>query len=313
MIFGATALDPSGDNHHVPGPSLWPVGLALGVVVLLVGFVVSWTIVAIGALIALLFAFLWIRDLARGSKLDEASPEVKPERRPPKAPAAEKRPSREPAAAERYPRNEFLEITTLGLGAVIGALVTLPVIGFIVVESFSRNHPPPQDLGPVSAFPEGKFLITTFTSNPSQGFVSRRTAFIRNNGFLGKEPSFTFLSNHCAHLGCPVQPNGEVKQNLATRYRDVTKIPVNPSGFGCPCHGGQYDTEGNRIAGPPVRALDRYTFSIVNGHLFADQPFSVAKVEGTGADAKIYAQTLAFPGEHVTGIESWLYPIQPPR
>ena len=34
------------------------------------------------------------------------------------------------------------------------------------------------------------------------------------------------------------------------------------SGFGCPCHGGQYDTEGNRIAGPPVRALDRYGFSI---------------------------------------------------
>ena len=62
-----------------------------------------------------------------------------------------------------------------------------------------------------------------------------------------------------------------------------------------------------------MRALDRYTFSIVNGHLFVGQPFSVWKVDGTGADAKIQARTLAFPGEHVSGLESWLYPIQPPR
>jgi menaquinol-cytochrome c reductase iron-sulfur subunit len=313
VILVASDLDPSRENHHVPGPSLWPVGLAVGVVVLLVGFVVSWAIVAVGAVIALLFLFLWIRDLARGSQLHETSAEVKPERRLPRAQAPEKRPPREPATAERYPRNEFLEVTTLGLGAVIGALVTLPVIGFVVGESFRRNHPPPQDLGPISSFPEGKFLITTFVSDPSQGFVSRRTAFVRNNGFLGDKPSFTFISNHCAHLGCPVQPNGEVNPRLSEHYRDVTKIPVNPSGFGCPCHGGQYDTEGNRIAGPPVRALDRYSFSIVNGHLFVEQPFSVAKVEGTGADAKIYAQTLAAPGQHVSGLESWLYPIQPPR
>src|SRR5262249_52490443 len=139
-------LDPSGDNHHVPGPSLWPVGLALGVVVLLVGFVVSWSIVAIGALIAILFLFLWLRDLARGSKLDQDAQKVEPERRPPRAQAPAKRPSREVAAAERYPRNEFLEVATLGLGAVIGALVTLPVLGFVVVESFRKNHPPPRDL-----------------------------------------------------------------------------------------------------------------------------------------------------------------------
>jgi Rieske Fe-S protein len=286
----------------------------VGVVVLLVGFVVSLTVVVIGGLIALVFAFLWIRDIARGSKLHEGETSVKPEKRPPRAAAPAKRPGREVAHAEKYPRNEFLEVTTLGLGAVIGALVTLPVIGFVVGDAFRRKHIPPQDLGPISAYPEGKFLITTFTSDPKAGDVSRRTAFIRNNGFLGKEPSFTFISNHCAHLGCPVQPNGVVNLKLTTHYRGgVTWIPVNPSGFGCPCHGGQYDTEGNRTAGPPVRGLDRYAFSIVNGHLFVGQPFSVDRVEGTGADAKIFGATLSFPGEQVSGAESWLYPIQPPR
>ena len=62
-----------------------------------------------------------------------------------------------------------------------------------------------------------------------------------------------------------------------------------------------------------MRALDRYSFRIVNGHLFLGKPFSVAYVDGTGANAKIHATTLAFPGEHVDGLESWLYPIQPPH
>ena len=93
----------------------------------------------------------------------------------------------------------------------------------------------------------------------------------------------------------------------------MTLIPTQPSGFGCPCHGGQYDNEGNRTAGPPVRALDRYAFSIRDGNLFVGKPFSVSNVEGTGATARIYKWNYAFPGVHVDGVESWLYPIQPPE
>ena len=62
-----------------------------------------------------------------------------------------------------------------------------------------------------------------------------------------------------------------------------------------------------------MRALDRYSFSILNGHLFVGKAFSVSHVDGIGATAKIYKWTLSFPGEHVTGLESWLYPIQPPH
>jgi Rieske Fe-S protein len=197
---------------------------------------------------------------------------------------------------------------------VIGILVTLPVLGFTIGPAFLKQGQKSIDLGPINDYPEGEFLITSFTSDPAEGLVSRRTAFIRNNGFLGKLPSFTILSNHCAHLGCPVQPNGQPQYKQTTFFgQGVRKIPVNPSGFGCPCHGGQYDTEGNRTAGPPVRALDRYSFSIVNGHLHVGKPFSVAFVDGKGASARIHSTRLAFPGEHVSGLESWLYPIQPPH
>ena len=249
-------MEPSREHPHAPGPSLWPVGFAVGIVVLLVGLVVSLSIVGVGAIIATIFATLWVRDLARGSGLTEA-PEVEPETRADR--------ERAPALVDvrpesRYSRSVFLELSTLGLGGVIGGLVTVPALGFMIGPAFLKQGEPDHDLGPLSDFPEGKFVITTFMADPKQGFVSRRTAFVRNNGFLGNLPSFTIISNHCAHLGCPVQPNGD--PGKPKQYKDVTTRMVQPSGFGCPCHGGQYDTEGNRTAGPPgprarpVRVLD---------------------------------------------------------
>ena len=83
------------------------------------------------------------------------------------------------------------------------------------------------------------------------------------------------------------------------------------SGFQCPCHGGAYDSEGNRTAGPPVRALDRYQFLIKDGNLVLGTPYSVGKVEGTGADAVIEAYSLADPGQHVDGPEQIFYPYIP--
>jgi Rieske Fe-S protein len=287
----------------------------VGVVALLAGVVVSWVIVAIGAAIAAAFAFLWIRDIARGraGADGEPAPDVAPETR-----ATRPQPAARPAApaalsaARPVSRSAFLEASTLGLGAVIGGLVTLPVLGFAVMPSFLNQAVPGADLGPLSDYPEGLYVITTFTSDKAQGFVSRQTAFVRYNGLLGNLPSFTILSSRCVHLGCPVQPNGEV-QYPGTLYKDVRQIKVAPSGFGCPCHDSQYDDEGNRTSGPAPRALNRYSFSIVNDHLMVGSQYSVSHVVGTGAQAKIYATTYAFPGEPVSGLESWLYPIQPPH
>ncbi|HEX4527718.1 MAG TPA: Rieske 2Fe-2S domain-containing protein [Gaiellaceae bacterium] len=305
-------MQPHDEHPHVPGPSVWPVGFAVGVVVLLIGLIVSWYIAGLGAVIALAFGFLWVRDLTRGTELAHA-PEVAPESGTAEvAPAAQTLPAEAPA--ERYPRSRFLEASTIGLGVVIGGLVTAPALGFMVAPAFLKQGAKDHDIGPLTDFPEGKFVIATWMSDKTQGVVSRRTAFVRYNGLLGRQPSYTIISNHCAHLGCPVQPNGPLDSKNTKQLADVTLIPtVSIAGFGCPCHGGQYDTEGNRVAGPPVRALDRYAFSIRNGHLFVGVPFAVAKVEGTGASARIHKQAFSYPGEPVAGLESWLYPIQPPH
>jgi Rieske Fe-S protein len=157
-------------------------------------------------------------------------------------------------------------------------------------------------------------------TDPKEGDVSRRTAFVRSNGTVQNEPSFTIISNRCAHLGCPVQANGPTGAILGdknvvehTKNGAITLRPVVPAGFGCPCHGGQYDTEGNRTAGPPVRALDRYSYEIRNGRVILLSTFSVSHVVGTGAQAKIYRYKLAGPGQHVDGPEEWFYPLQPPH
>ena len=61
-------MEPNGGENkpHLPPPSLWPVGFAIGVVCILVGLIVSWPAVAVGAAITVIFAFLWVRDVTSG-------------------------------------------------------------------------------------------------------------------------------------------------------------------------------------------------------------------------------------------------------
>jgi menaquinol-cytochrome c reductase iron-sulfur subunit len=299
---------PPRDDKQLPLPSLWPVGFAVGVVCLLVGLVVSWPVVAVGAVVTAIFGFLWAREVVVGR--DEPAPVEAPPAAPPHV--------GEPEEPERFPRNKFLEGATLGLGGVIGAIVTLPAVGFAVLPAFLKQHGHEVDLGPITDFPEGQYVVATFTREPAQGEISRRTAFIRNNGLVKKVPSFTCISNRCAHLGCPVQAGGPLFNDKAkhekTKNGEVTLIPALPAaGFICPCHGGSYDQEGNRTAGPPVRGLDRYEFSIRNGRLILGNTYSVASVSGSGATARIKRYELAGPGQHIDGPEAWLYPLQPPH
>jgi menaquinol-cytochrome c reductase iron-sulfur subunit len=313
-------VEPRGDEQpKLPPPSLWPVGFAIGVVCLLVGLVVSWVAVAIGAGLVAIFGFLWARDVVAGQRAPAGPPPAEPEPQAPPIPAhVGEAAMAAPEPGERFPRNKFLEGATLGLGAIIGALVTLPALGLAVLPSFLKQGSKNIDLGPVSNFSEGQYFVATFFHDSSEGDIARRTAYVRNNGLLHGTPSFTCISNRCAHLGCPVQPGGPVfekrKKTEKTVNAHVTLTPTQPAaGFLCPCHGGAYDQEGNRTAGPPVRALDRYEFSIVEERLVLGKLYSVASVDGTGANAEIHHYELQGPGQHVDGPEAWLYPIQPPH
>jgi Rieske Fe-S protein len=313
-------VDPHGGHGtpHEPTPTIWPVGFAIGIACIFIGLILSPIVVAVGAVLAAIFGFLWIRDVTKGIRTVTEPAVAEPEPAP-RAPARHPR-APEPGEGEiiRYPRSKFLEAATLGLGGLIGVVVTAPVLGFTILPPFVKQGHPKIDVGAIEDFPENQYVIATYLLRPEEGEVSRRTAYIRNNGLLDDVPSFTILSNRCVHLGCPVQVNGlpidAQRKTEVNEGQRVTRIPTAAAaGFGCPCHGGQYDNEGNRTAGPPVRALDRYEFEINNGRLLLGDTYSVSEVDGEGAEAQIHAYPLLGPGQHVDGPESLLYPVQPPR
>ena len=128
------------DHPHVPGPSLWPVGFAVGVVVLMVGLIISWWIAgARRARRARLRVPLGARpDGGHGAR---ARPRCRAgdrsrRRRPRRAGRAAMAPR---PSEERYPRSKFLELSTLGLGGVIGGIVTAPALGFMIAPAFLKQ------------------------------------------------------------------------------------------------------------------------------------------------------------------------------
>jgi Rieske Fe-S protein len=295
-----------GGPAHLPTPSIWPFAFAVGVALVLLALIISsWLILAIGAAIAVVFGFLWISAATR---------EVRAAPAPPPAARAAGGAEEDEEARPRYPRSVFLEGATLGIGAAIGGIVTLPAVGFAVLPAFVDQGYEDVDLGPLENFPEGEWIVTKFRSSQGETEnVARRTAYVRNNGAQNGEPSFTIISNRCVHLGCPVQPQGLTgdSREVETESGIVEVAETSPSGWVCPCHGGSYTIEGNRQAGPPVRALDRYKYAIRDGRLVLGDPYSVGEVHGEGAEARIEAYDIADPGQHVDGPEQFFYPYIP--
>jgi Rieske Fe-S protein len=288
-------------NEQQAGPALAPIVFAIGIAVTLAGLIVNLEVIApSGAAISVLAAVAWIRGGASRSRASTEPTRTEPA----------------PGGPERFPRSRLLERATLGLGGLVAAGVALPAIGAAVLPAFSGNKPRAIDLGPIGAFPQGEFVIATFLSEPQAGEISRRAAYVRNNGFVGKSPSFTIMSSRCTHVGCPTQPNGPIfvqrEKFERTNVGEVKVVPTLPAGgFGCPCHGSEFDTEGNRTAGPAPRALDRYQFSIRNGRLLLGPIYSVSRVDGAGGTARIHSFKRLGDGEPASGPESFLYPVDP--
>jgi Rieske Fe-S protein len=207
------------------------------------------------------------------------------------------------SAAAALSRGRFLSGVTAGLGGLIGAAVAVPAVGFALGPAYGGEKWYWVDLGPLDAFPiTGKasdpkswtYTPVTFERQPDGGQLARRVVFVAHVASGGKvaDDDFVLVSNTCMHLGCPVQPTG--------------------GGFACPCHGGQYDKEGRRTAGPPVRPLNRYEakYDTVNGatHLFIGRTFA-SKIKNGRV---VMSDTWKDPGEPVQGLLSFLYPA-PPR
>jgi menaquinol-cytochrome c reductase iron-sulfur subunit len=144
-------------------------------------------------------------------------------------------------------RRDFLARIVQFFSLVIAVLLSLPVIRFLsgsLAESSESGWYPIADVNnlteEVTQVQFTRLVRDGWLSRTEQGYVWVRK---KNDGTcLVFEP-------HCTHLGC------------AYAWAPETKL------FQCPCHGGKFDKDGNRVAGPPPRPLDRYEAKIENNTL----------------------------------------------
>ncbi|HSD02455.1 MAG TPA: ubiquinol-cytochrome c reductase iron-sulfur subunit [Gaiellales bacterium] len=195
-------------------------------------------------------------------------------------------------------RGQFLSLSTVGMGAMIGAVIGVPATAYMLGPVFDEATFQPVFLGKIDQFTSEQGFdptAATYVEDPENPATSPGLAWVHSTGksnsdWLASDAMFVVFSNRCMHLGCPVQATSQ--------------------GFQCPCHGGAYNTVGQRIAGPPIRPLDRFQWEIRNSdELWITQRWSV-DFNGNGKvlyfPVKMPGQPVAPPGPSV--VADVLYP-----
>ena len=157
--------------------------------------------------------------------------------------------SPEPAAGSNPSRRGFLFRLGLALNVIGGALVGIPVIGYILAPARRLGGQAWIKLGPAAKFPEGETRLAIY-ENPYRvqwdGDSAKVACWVRRL----EADRFQVFAVNCAHLGCPV------------RWFPQSRL------FMCPCHGGVYYEDGSRASGPPPRGLYEYEYAVRDGQLW---------------------------------------------
>jgi menaquinol-cytochrome c reductase iron-sulfur subunit len=147
-------------------------------------------------------------------------------------------------------RRDWMFKLGVGLNAVAGVLLAVPLVGF-VFSSLGKKQSPLSwiDLGKVDVYPENQTRMATYRNpftRPWDGETAEIPCWVRR--LDGNQ--FQVFAVNCAHLGCPV------------RWFKESGL------FMCPCHGGIYYQDGSRAAGPPPRGLFQYEYKVEKGKLW---------------------------------------------
>ena len=143
-------------------------------------------------------------------------------------------------------RRRFLTWFSVASGGLIGAMLGIPIVGYLLGPLIEKAPQQWRDVGAVGDFQPGQTQVVTFENTSSlawSGQTARTAAYLRRQG----DDSFTALAIYCTHLGCPVNWQSDARLFL------------------CPCHGGVYYADGSVAAGPPPHDLYHYETRVVNG------------------------------------------------
>jgi menaquinol-cytochrome c reductase iron-sulfur subunit len=175
--------------------------------------------------------------------------------------------------ASENTRRRFLGRCTDLLLALIGMLIAVPALGYLGAPLWRRRGAETPgafvDLGPLDAIPIGAWTLLALEIVHQDGWAKTRqkhAVWVRRGG--GEEKDITVLSPICPHLGCPISW-------MAAR-----------SEFLCPCHGGIFNADGQRQAGPPPRGMDVLESQVRNGRLWVRwQDFKIGVAEQVSVQA----------------------------
>jgi menaquinol-cytochrome c reductase iron-sulfur subunit len=147
------------------------------------------------------------------------------------------------AEPELVTRRSFLSRVSLALSGLAAAVVSVPIIAYLLSPLLQPPEEEWRDLGLVDNFRVGETVEVAYdepSSLPWAGQTARTAVWLRRTG----DREFTAFGLNCSHLGCPVnwRPGAEL--------------------FLCPCHGGVYYADGTVAGGPPPRPLARFNVRI---------------------------------------------------
>lgn len=171
----------------------------------------------------------------------------------------------DPGTAEEISRRSFMAKATLTLSGIIGVGLAIPIVGSLLPSSGSGSgtwSPLTADEWKALQTATSKPVKLTFTlkskdsylpeqssqeyvwgikTNPQTFEKQRPDLYVAGKADVDYAPinmGFVIFSPICPHLGCRFLWNDDADK------------------FACPCHGSQFNFDGEHLAGPAPRGLD---------------------------------------------------------
>src|SRR5438034_7888202 len=111
---------------------------------------------------------------------------------------------------ETITRRRAITRAAQAAGAIAGAAVGLPGLGFALGPVFQRAPTTWQSVGPLADIPRHTYATRVLTETPGIGEAGKTTVFLRRRdpGVDTERPDrfnqVIAVTSRCAHVGCPV-------------------------------------------------------------------------------------------------------------
>ena len=146
------------------------------------------------------------------------------------------------------PRRVFHLAVIYILGALISVALAIPALIYLLVPPRTRKDSGYVDAGDISQLTPDSPVEMSFQDTRVDGW---RVVTEKKTAWVVKTPDNKIIAfgPQCTHLACAYHWDAGVKQ------------------FACPCHNSFFSLQGQVLAGPAPRPLDRYVTRIQNNRL----------------------------------------------